>query len=226
MSFQVGRGCLPLIITRQKLSCERIFRPRERSVQHGKTLAQTIWPLPQWGHHKESFSVRRRAKACAVVSISDFTWRWVVGQRYTSTAESPDCCGRHNRLFETPLPLAKEILRLVAELRPQRRREAFDGYAFKSNRWEECVPMPGKMARSATRPPFGLPEVPVAVRTSRLSSSQAGKALIFTSVRESSGECGLSEGGDRLCGVGAAAAGALTARTRQGARPHQPLWKS
>jgi hypothetical protein len=88
-------------------------------VQHGKTLAQTIWPLPQWGHHKESFSVRRRAKACAVVSISDFTWRWVVGQRYTSTAESPDCCGRHNRLFEIPLPLAKEILRLAAELRPQ-----------------------------------------------------------------------------------------------------------
>ena len=48
--------------------------------------------------------------------------------------------------------------------------------------------MPGKMARSAPRPPFGLPEVPVAVRTSRLSCRKAGKARIFTPVRESSGE--------------------------------------
>jgi hypothetical protein len=59
------------------------------------------------------------------------------------------------------------------------------------------VRLPAQVAPlHAPRPPFGLPEVPVAVRTSRLSSSQAGKALIFTPVRESSGECGLSEGGD------------------------------
>ena len=35
--------------------------------------------------------------------------------------------------------------------------------------------MPGKMARSAPRPPFGLPEVAVAVRSSRLSCRKAGK---------------------------------------------------
>src|ERR1035437_10113535 len=44
-----------------------------------------------------------------------------------------------------------------------------DGHAFKSNRWEECVQMPAKMARSAPRPPFGLPKLTVAVRTSLLS---------------------------------------------------------
>ena len=47
--------------------------------------------------------------------------------------------------------------------------------------------MPGKMARSAPRPPFGLPEVPAAVRTSRLSCGKAGKAQIFTPDWESSG---------------------------------------
>ena len=46
--------------------------------------------------------------------------------------------------------------------------------------------MPAKIARSAPRPPFGLPEVSVAVRTSRLSCRKAGKARIFTPVRESS----------------------------------------
>ena len=50
--------------------------------------------------------------------------------------------------------------------------------------------MRGKMARSAPRPPFGLPEVPIAARTSRLSSREAGKALLFTPVRESSGNPG------------------------------------
>ena len=40
--------------------------------------------------------------------------------------------------------------------------------------------MRGKMARSAPRPPFGLPELPVAARTSRLSSREAGKALLFS----------------------------------------------
>ena len=44
--------------------------------------------------------------------------------------------------------------------------------------------MPAKMARSAPRPPFGLPKVMVAVRTSRLSCWKAGKARIFTPVRE------------------------------------------
>jgi hypothetical protein len=35
--------------------------------------------------------------------------------------------------------------------------------------------MPGKMARSDSRPAFGLPEVLVAVNTSRLSCKRAGK---------------------------------------------------
>jgi hypothetical protein len=48
--------------------------------------------------------------------------------------------------------------------------------------------MPGKMARSALRPPFGLPDAPVAVRTSLLSCRKAGKARIFTPVWDSSGE--------------------------------------
>jgi hypothetical protein len=52
------------------------------------------------------------------------------------------------------------------------------------------------------RPPFGLPEVPVAVRTSCLSSREAGKALIFTPVRESSGESRLNTSGHTLAPSG------------------------
>src|SRR5262249_9004460 len=48
--------------------------------------------------------------------------------------------------------------------RHQRRREVFDGYAFKSSR---------------------------AARSSRLASTNARKSLLFTPVRESSGECRL-----------------------------------
>src|SRR5258707_11151750 len=54
---------------------------------------------------------------------------------------------------------------------------------------DRTVPMPGKngqIGRSTTR--SGCPRVPVAVRTSRLSSREEGKAIIFTPVRESSGE--------------------------------------
>ena len=52
--------------------------------------------------------------------------------------------------------------------------------------------MPAKMSRSAPRPPFRLREVSIAVRTLRLSCRKAGKAPIFTPVRESSGESRLS----------------------------------
>ena len=76
--------------------------------------------------------------------------------------------------------------------RNQRPREAFDCYAFKSDRWEECVPMPGKMARSAPRPPFALPEGLAVVHTSRQSCRKAGKARIFTPVREPSRESQIS----------------------------------
>ena len=48
--------------------------------------------------------------------------------------------------------------------------------------------MPGKMARSDPRPAFGLPELLVAIHTSRQSCSKAGKARRFALVCESSGE--------------------------------------
>jgi hypothetical protein len=47
--------------------------------------------------------------------------------------------------------------------------------------------MPAKMARSAPRPPFGLPELTIAVHTSLLSCRKARKTRVFTPVRESSG---------------------------------------
>jgi hypothetical protein len=66
------------------------------------------------------------------------------------------------------------------------RHEAFDCHAFKSNRQEESVQMPVKIARSAPRPSFRLPELLVAIHTSRQSCSKAGKARIFALVWESS----------------------------------------
>jgi hypothetical protein len=48
--------------------------------------------------------------------------------------------------------------------------------------------MPVKIARSAARPSFGLPELLVAIHTSRQSCSKAGKARIFALIWESSGE--------------------------------------
>jgi hypothetical protein len=39
--------------------------------------------------------------------------------------------------------------------------------------------MPGKMARSDPRPSFGLPELLVAIHTSRQSCCKGGKARIF-----------------------------------------------
>ena len=54
--------------------------------------------------------------------------------------------------------------------------------------------MPAKIARSAHRPPFELPKVMVAVRTSPLSCWKAGKTRIFTPVRESSWRIPVSIG--------------------------------
>jgi hypothetical protein len=48
--------------------------------------------------------------------------------------------------------------------------------------------MPAKMARSAPRPPFGLPEVTEAVRASLLTCWKDGNTQVFTPVRGSSGE--------------------------------------
>src|SRR5262249_16884087 len=71
-------------------------------------------------------------------------------------------------------------------------RGTFDGHAFNNSRQGECVPMPGKMAKSAPRPPFAPPVVPAGVPRSRLAYREGGRALIFTPVRESSGECRLN----------------------------------
>jgi hypothetical protein len=52
--------------------------------------------------------------------------------------------------------------------------------------------MPVKIARSTPRPSFGLPELLVAIHTSRQSCCKAGKARIFALVWESSGESRFS----------------------------------
>ena len=44
--------------------------------------------------------------------------------------------------------------------------------------------MPGKIARSTPRSPFGPPVVRVAAGSSRLASGEARKSLLFTPVRE------------------------------------------
>src|SRR4029077_6312776 len=93
-----------------------------------------------------------------------------------------------------PRQMFQEILRLIAELRPsrhQRQHEAFDRYPFHSNRREEYVRMLGKITKPILRPPFRPPQVPAAVPSSRLSCGKVGKAQIFTSARESSGESRL-----------------------------------
>ena len=48
--------------------------------------------------------------------------------------------------------------------------------------------MPAKMARSAPRSPFGLPEATAVVRAASLSCQNEGKAPKFSRNRESSGE--------------------------------------
>jgi hypothetical protein len=63
-----------------------------------------------------------------------------------------------------PRQMFQEILRPIAELRPQpppAPRETPDGHAFKGDRWEKCVKMPTKTATSAPRPLFGLRKVTV-----------------------------------------------------------------
>ena len=67
--------------------------------------------------------------------------------------------------------------------------------------------MPGKMARSDPRPSFGLPDLLVAIHTSRQSCSKAGKAQMFALVWESSGESRFSSLIPGFCGVGGGALG-------------------
>ena len=80
--------------------------------------------------------------------------------------------------------------------------------------------MPVKIARSAPRPSFGLPELLVAIHTSRQSCSKAGKGRIFALVCESSGESRLngesphllsgSQIGSRSTAIGGAPEGETT----------------
>jgi hypothetical protein len=51
--------------------------------------------------------------------------------------------------------------------------------------------MPARIARLAARPPFWIPEVSVAVRSSRPSCSKAEKTRIFMADRQSSGQSWL-----------------------------------
>jgi Transposase DDE domain group 1 len=76
--------------------------------------------------------------------------------------------------------------------RHQRQRETSDGHAFKSNPRQECVRMPGKMARSDSRTLFGTPEMPATGPTSGLGFRPAQKRLPFTLIRSSSGEYRLN----------------------------------
>ena len=88
-----------------------------------------------------------------------------------------------------PRQMFQEILRLIAELRPQPPpAPASIVTRSRANQQEECVQMPVKIARSTPRPSFGLPEPLVGIHTSRQSCCKAAKARIFTPVRESSGE--------------------------------------
>jgi hypothetical protein len=51
--------------------------------------------------------------------------------------------------------------------------------------------MPVRIARLVHRPSFGLPELLVAIHTSRLAPRDAAKSLLSMLVSESSGECRL-----------------------------------
>jgi hypothetical protein len=73
----------------------------------------------------------------------------------------------------------------------QRGREVFDGDALKGNRREECVRMPGKMARADPSTTVRAARRAGSRLPSRRSCRKAGKARIFTPVRESSGESRL-----------------------------------
>src|SRR5271165_6562158 len=85
----------------------------------------------------------------------------------------PDGGGRHPTA-DVPRDFAADCRNYGRSPHP-RQREARDCHAFTSNRREECVQMPAKIARLATRPPFWIPEVSVAVRSSRPSCSKAEK---------------------------------------------------
>ena len=69
-----------------------------------------------------------------------------------------------------------------------RQHEALDGHAFRSNRREECVQMPAKMARSDRLPPIGASTVIAVVRAASLSCHNEGNAPKFSRNGGASGE--------------------------------------
>src|SRR5258708_11448978 len=71
-------------------------------------------------------------------------------------------------------------------------------HSFKSNRQKECAQMPGKTARSTLDQAFGLPEVLVAVSTSRPSCKRAGKTRTLMPVWDSSGESRIDRMDSRI----------------------------
>jgi Transposase DDE domain group 1 len=117
----------------------------------------------------------------------DPAMRWIVGGRAaTKQAASTSQMGR----FETEWLANNENLVALTDLsgrwidRVHMRLKATDGRV--------CVQMSAKMARSAPRPMFGLPEVTEAVRAPLLSCWKAVNPRIYSPVRESSGESRLS----------------------------------
>jgi hypothetical protein len=73
---------------------------------------------------------------------------------------------------------------------PASRSPSTTTWSRQSGRIEPCQ-CQGKWPDRPLDHRSGCPRVPVAVRTSRLSSREEGKAIIFTPVRESSGESQL-----------------------------------
>ena len=85
----------------------------------------------------------------------------------------------------------QEILRLIAELRPQpppRQRETFDVMHSRVTDRRSASKCQGKWPDQSLDQAFGLPEVLVAVSTSRLSCKRAGKTRTLMPVLDSSGE--------------------------------------
>jgi hypothetical protein len=84
-----------------------------------------------------------------------------------------------------PRQMFQEILRLIAELRPQprlHRHEAFDGHALKSNRREECVQMPSKNGQISSSAAVRGARITAAVPALRRSCQNATKAQKSTPI--------------------------------------------
>jgi hypothetical protein len=71
------------------------------------------------------------------------------------------------QMAEVAIQMFQEILRLIAELRPQphpRQHEAFDCHAFKPQSTGGMRPDASENSQISPRPSFGLPELLVAIQ--------------------------------------------------------------